>query len=352
MKILLYVSILLSYSILLAQPTIVESFAPVAGTQWTEHHTEEVGGITLGNSGSSQTWTYTNFTAEFEDEPLAFLDISSLPIGFDGMFPNAEMAFYDEEDSTAQFFFSQPDGFYLDGFGSISVFTPPPNNSVDFDPNLLFLPFDFTFQDTRSNIISSETYIDGDVPLLYRSTTVTDFEGDGYGTITTPGGTYDSVLRIRIFRYRVDSVFADINFDSTYEFVDTDGPTDTTITYQHVQNAEPLVVATITMNPNETEIIDFNYIVAGVVGIEENEDVSSLVVYPNPSNGIMTLNLSSINTPSRINVYDVQGRLVHEENPQSSGISYEMDLLGLGKGLYYLVVLSEGQRISTSIAIE
>ena len=116
MKLLLSLTALFSFSMLIAQPTIVESFAPVAGTQWTEFTTDETDVISLGTPGASQTWNYTGFTEEFESSALDFLDPASLPSGFDGMFPDAEMAFYEVEDSTAQFFYSQADGFYLDGF--------------------------------------------------------------------------------------------------------------------------------------------------------------------------------------------------------------------------------------------
>lgn len=352
MKKLLGIATLFSFSILSAQPTIVENFAPDVGVQWTEFNTDETDVISLGAAGANQIWNYTGFTEEFESYVLDFLDPASLPAGFEGMFPDAQVALYEAEDSTANFFYSQADGFYLDGFGSISTSDPLLPSTIDFIPDYLFIPFDFTYLDTRTNVISSEIYIEDGIPLLLKSTIFTEIEGDGHGTITTPEGTYTDVLRLRVVGYHVDSTFADTNGDDIYEFINTDGPSDTTINYQHFQNAETLLIASVEMNSTETEILGFNYMVAGTVGVNEYESSSSLRVYPNPSTGAITVDFSEFRGPSVIEIYDVQGRLVHREQPQTPGDVYEIDLVGIGKGLYALVVISEGKRTSALLTIE
>lgn len=64
-----------------------------------------------------------------------------------------------------------------------------------------------------------------------------------------------------------------------------------------------------------------------------------LILYPNPSTGIITLQLTTNeNCPIIINVYDVSGRMVFREERKSKGLSTTYDLSNLSKGVYLLKV--------------
>ena len=96
------------------------------------------------------------------------------------------------------------------------------------------------------------------------------------------------------------------------------------------------------------------------VGIHEAElnKLQHIVAYPNPSsNGIFSLDLTSLSSntnPIYIEVYDVVGAKVYEkqlENPSKSS-SVSLDLSRERNQMYYLVVTSNGQRMTKKLLIQ
>lgn len=97
---------------------------------------------------------------------------------------------------------------------------------------------------------------------------------------------------------------------------------------------------------------DFALIITGsnlVLGVDDNDLARSLTVYPNPSNGEFTIsfesNLSSSDTDVKVDVYDISGRLVYNNNfVNTSSIFKETISLNDLKSGIYLVHISEGNR--------
>lgn len=76
-------------------------------------------------------------------------------------------------------------------------------------------------------------------------------------------------------------------------------------------------------------------VVVSAVGINEvGRNVKMLSLYPNPVKDILNLDLSN-NEPACISIYDLQGRLVKQEQLVASGT---VDLRGLRNGLYSIYV--------------
>jgi photosystem II stability/assembly factor-like uncharacterized protein len=74
--------------------------------------------------------------------------------------------------------------------------------------------------------------------------------------------------------------------------------------------------------------------------IENNSLTSQLNVYPNPSNGIFTIQLSAEQQKSAISVYDILGNNIMEK--ATDGIeNYKIDISNQSKGMYYIKVESE-----------
>jgi len=79
------------------------------------------------------------------------------------------------------------------------------------------------------------------------------------------------------------------------------------------------------------------------VGIDEQNALDLLELYPNPSSGIFHLNLQSLDSkPVDLQVCDLQGRVCHRERlPIATGNSLRsLDLLHLPEGNYILRMLS------------
>jgi hypothetical protein len=83
-----------------------------------------------------------------------------------------------------------------------------------------------------------------------------------------------------------------------------------------------------------------------VAGEKENQSISKIAIYPNPSPGIFSI--SNINEPATACVYDVQGKRVCTISIKQNKI----DLSLLNKGIYFLLVNNEEGVFRKKIVIE
>lgn len=90
---------------------------------------------------------------------------------------------------------------------------------------------------------------------------------------------------------------------------------------------------------------------AAYVGIQNKNQKNSIIVSPNPSNGL--INITTKNTKiSVVNVYDINSKLVFTENI-SGKFHRNIDLSNLNSGTYFLEVISnENYRYNHKIIIE
>ncbi|MCB0399651.1 MAG: S8 family serine peptidase [Winogradskyella sp.] len=100
---------------------------------------------------------------------------------------------------------------------------------------------------------------------------------------------------------------------------------------------------------------DFSLIITGnnlTLSVDENDLARKLAVYPNPSNGEFTItfesNLNSVDNSVKIDVYDIQGRLVYNNSfINSSSLFKETIKLENAKAGVYMVNISEGNRTTS-----
>lgn len=100
---------------------------------------------------------------------------------------------------------------------------------------------------------------------------------------------------------------------------------------------------------------DFSLIVTGnnlVLSVDENDLARKLAVYPNPSNGEFTIafpsNPNSLDNNVKIDVYDIQGRLVYANNfVNNNSMFKETIALDNAKAGIYMVNISEGNRTTS-----
>ena len=85
-----------------------------------------------------------------------------------------------------------------------------------------------------------------------------------------------------------------------------------------------------TQPPNSLSIL---LSLSQTVSVDEYS-VQSITVFPNPTNG--KVKITGIEEPKQIEVFDLKGKLVFEEN----NLQKELDLSFLVKGVYYLKVQS------------
>jgi hypothetical protein len=84
-------------------------------------------------------------------------------------------------------------------------------------------------------------------------------------------------------------------------------------------------------------------------GIQEKE-MPSTSVYPNPSNGIVTIN--SNQDIANINVFDITGKAFHNQEYTNKLNQTEIDLSTLNNGIYFIAVQSSnGEIIKNKIVL-
>lgn len=91
-----------------------------------------------------------------------------------------------------------------------------------------------------------------------------------------------------------------------------------------------------------------------VVGIEENELVSSLTLYPNPVQDDLRLAFNSrVSGTIQLRLVDTAGRLVHTSNivAMQGMNSITMNMSAFAPGMYQLQLLQGSRTVSTSIAV-
>jgi hypothetical protein len=82
-------------------------------------------------------------------------------------------------------------------------------------------------------------------------------------------------------------------------------------------------------------------------GINENiNSKNSINIYPNPSNGKLTIN--SNQDIANINVFDITGKAVHNKEFTNKLNQTEIDLSALNNGIYFIAVQSSNGEISKS----
>lgn len=84
-----------------------------------------------------------------------------------------------------------------------------------------------------------------------------------------------------------------------------------------------------------------------ILSVDENNfDENALAVYPNPFNGVFTINYALQTDQAELNIYNVYGQLVREKMLYTSQNSVKIDLSSEAKGIY-LIQMVDGNHVIT-----
>ena len=103
-------------------------------------------------------------------------------------------------------------------------------------------------------------------------------------------------------------------------------------------------------------LVTFEELGDSIVGLEESIDVSNIKVFPNPSNGQVTVSVSSFKeTTVSLEVMNILGHTVQsaEFRKLQLGINdFDLDLSNLNPGIYLVKIGSEGDFTTKKLIIE
>jgi len=99
-------------------------------------------------------------------------------------------------------------------------------------------------------------------------------------------------------------------------------------------------------------IIDMGvYEIQTATGIKEQNGESSFSVFPNPTNGIIQINSTVQSENIFVKIFDISGKLVGIEM-LNGGIENSVDISRLPKGLYFIVVSTDGIKETFKIRLQ
>ena len=104
----------------------------------------------------------------------------------------------------------------------------------------------------------------------------------------------------------------------------------------------------------DTEIVTFNTPVNNAVYLAINKNEFNVFsIYPNPSNGLVFIQLSS-DTDVKVRLNDISGRLIFDEIFENNELTFKKDVRfdNLSKGIYLINVESGGKIASKKLVIE
>jgi hypothetical protein len=125
------------------------------------------------------------------------------------------------------------------------------------------------------------------------------------------------------------------NFTKTFTYTDGGFP-DTCIIFLKASGATPAV--------SDYLWVDNLAFTGSVAGIDENNNINNLTLYPNPASENMTIEFNSVSsTTIKIELLDVTGKVIKNVNANNviGDYKYSMNTSDLAKGIYFLKISSD-----------
>ena len=329
---LLYSAVLLLCADLNAQITIVSTDMPVIGDVLTRY-VDTIPSAGQGSAGAAQTWDFSGASPD-QTQVNYVVDPSTTP--FAASFPGSNLAMTNDS-ATFLYFNNGPSMMTLDGTGGdpgigiviTAVFTPP----------LTYNQFPRQYGNSFSDTYGFETIADGSAFGVYQVRvrhhgTVID-STDGYGSITTPIGTYDC-LRVKNTSYSVDSIWTKIIAILPWTFILT--TSDTSTSYSWLAKETKLSVAELTLDsvggPASFTYSDIQPFSTGIGSVASTD--AGLSLYPQPALDKVCVRASDSREDAitSVTITDMDGRLV-KRFPKLPADGW-LDLSGIPAGVFLL----------------
>ena len=335
--------------------TITSASFPTVGETWIEFNDQTGGTVNITPGGAGQSWNYsTSFTVS-DTDAVFFQSIFDAPsyINIPTIFPagNSMDIGIQGQDTMYSIYKYDATGFYLDGFYQANLINDPSVglvvNYIDYSPDRLVIPAPFSLNDIRTNNARYDmNFTASGFNIGIKSYTMQTLEADANGTLTTPMGTFNDVLRIREFNYIIDS--------TTYNsplIADVVNLHDTTITYTFVHANSHCVLMTAQVDPISMQVTDASYFDPIVLtGVQANETVP-VTIDPNPA--VDAFYLNHIRNNSTMQIFDVAGKLVKLQSLAGLESSVKVNTSDMQAGLYFFTLTNaeNGQYFSSKFQV-
>ena len=90
--------------------------------------------------------------------------------------------------------------------------------------------------------------------------------------------------------------------------------------------------------------------VSVTTGIDELNSSLNVLVYPNPNNGLISIEFKNQNGNKNMQVFDITGKLIQEFQTEKDNL--QISLVSMAKGIYLLKIFSEKSVSNFKIILE
>ena len=331
-----------------AQISIVSSDMPSANDSVRMSNALNGAMFNFTQTGANYNWDFSQLIP-ISQRTEKFMSVSSTPLIYNVVFLfKANIASRRDDISILNinmtdgynFFKNSSSNFKQVGYGANF-------NGVDIPVSFISSDVIYRFPLAFGNTDSSDSEWNVNIPSLgylgetkHRVNTV-----DGWGTITTPYGTFQCI-RIKSVINQIDSIYYSatsmgINVPQTY----------TEYTWYSKSNPFPILKATVPSISIGTTVqyIDSTRQFVSIDNVKINQ--INLQVYPNPSQEGFTINVKNDNNETiQLSILDIQGRIVYRDifSKQFSKF-YTKDFLQ--SGMYIIRIESNHRTISKKLIV-
>ncbi|MDH5415584.1 MAG: T9SS type A sorting domain-containing protein, partial [Flavobacteriaceae bacterium] len=90
-------------------------------------------------------------------------------------------------------------------------------------------------------------------------------------------------------------------------------------------------------------------------GISNRSITQELKVFPNPTNGLLNIELTGYSNELNIDLYSLRGRMIYSENLSDNStdkvLSRQINLSRYGKGVYFVRITNEGESETKKVLV-
>lgn len=291
-----------------------------------------------GPAGANQSWVMTNLSQYVNDENTSVVSVGSTP--YAAQFPNSNIAM--TNDNASYIYVNNSSSIMTTQGGAGDLLMLGTTIVAPLNPDLTLHNFPRTYNSTYTDTYKTDVTINGSVinPLVSqvrykRVGTVTDVT-DGWGTITTPVGTYD-VLRVKRSDHAKDTIWILPVFPPTWSVFSTKD--DTSYSYQWLGNNMKLAVAELNYDSLD-QPKTFKWTLTpppSTVSVNENSTNENVQIFPVPVSDNLNLRFGNdIETGEYyFSVYDITGKVLLQKliNGAAAG-TYTISVGELAPGFY------------------
>jgi hypothetical protein len=339
-----------------AQITLSDADLPHANDTFRLSLAQPAAGIDLSLSGPNHVWDFSfllplsqrvdSFVDEGSTNPLFSVVFIDFPINSNRANQATPSADFNLGATVSlsdvyNFYYNSSASYKQVGLGAAVNGIPVP---ITFSPHDIEYRFPLQYGNVDSSASGYSVDLTSTLGIYYKVNMMRVNYVDGWGSLTTPLGTFD-VLRVHSIVTQEDSIYLD-TLGTGIGF-----PAITRHEYKWLGAGQglPLLQANTTGTGIITQIL-YRDIRRSLVGIESNDlSRERVIVYPNPNKGEIILDLMlEKSSMLSADLYSFDGRLVYSGNVQqltAGEHSLKLDLRSkdLASGKYLLKVNTDGK---------